>query len=102
MAVAKNRQNKRSNALVITEALLVSYVGYITSFILVQLDLIAEPGIENLTINIFLVTLAVLLCSLSVGLYEASLGSIGYTRSRGRACVRRNRVARVVLSLFVS
>ena len=83
MAVAKNRQNKRSNALVITEALLVSYVGYITSFILVQLDLIAEPGIENLTINIFLVTLAVLLCSLSVGLYEAKL------RETFRGIIRR-------------
>ena len=52
MAVAKNRQNKRSNALVITEALLVSYVGYITSFLLIQLNFIAEPDIEKLIVNL--------------------------------------------------
>ena len=83
MAVAKNRQNKRSNALVITEALLVSYVGYITSFLLIQLNFIAEPDIEKLTINIFLITLCVLLCSLSVGLYEAKL------RETFRGIIRR-------------
>ena len=83
MAVAKNRQNKRSNALVITEALLVSYVGYITSFLLIQLNFIAEPDIEKLTINIFLITLCVLLCSLSVELYEAKL------RETFRGIIRR-------------
>ncbi|NVK54910.1 MAG: TIGR03013 family PEP-CTERM/XrtA system glycosyltransferase [Alteromonadaceae bacterium] len=83
MAVAKNRQNKRSNALVITEALLVSYIGYITSFILVQLDLIPPPDIETNTVNMFLITITVLLCSLSVGLYEAKL------RETFRGIIRR-------------
>lgn len=83
MAVAKNRQNKRSNALVVTEALLVSYVGYITSFILVQLQIIAQPSLEQLSINILLLTLAVLVCSLSVGLYEAKL------RETFRGIIRR-------------
>ena len=94
MAVAKNRQNKRSNALVITEALLVSYIGYITSFSLVQLNLISEPDVESLTINIFLITLSVLLCSLSVGLYEAKL------RETFRGIIRRIFVS-LGLSYFI-
>jgi sugar transferase (PEP-CTERM system associated) len=94
MAVAKNRQNKRSNALVITEALLVAYIGYISSFILVQLNLMEEPGLEQLSINIMLITLSVLICSLSVGLYEAKL------RETFRGIIRRIFVS-LGLSYFI-
>ena len=94
MAVAKNRQNKRSNALFIMEAMLVSYVGYITSFILVQLQVITDPRLENLAIHIFLITLSVLLCSLSVGLYEAKL------RETFRGIIRRIFVS-LGLSYFI-
>merc|ERR1712000_117978 len=49
----------------------------------IQLNFIAEPDIEKLTINIFLITLCILLCSLSVGLYEAKL------RETFRGIIRR-------------
>jgi len=94
MASSNKRQNKRSTALVLTEAVLVSYVSYIASFVLVSLQLIPKPNAEALAINIFLVMIAILVCSLSVGLYETKL------RETFRGIIRRIFVS-LVLSYFI-
>jgi len=79
---------------VLTEAVLVSYVSYIASFVLVSLQLIPKPNAEALAINIFLVMIAILVCSLSVGLYETKL------RETFRGIIRRIFVS-LVLSYFI-
>lgn len=94
MASSNKRQNKRSTALVLTEAVLVSYVSYIASFVLVSLQIIAKPNSEALAINIFLLMIAILVCSLSVGLYETKL------RETFRGIIRRIFVS-LVLSFFI-
>jgi|TARA_Y100000310_G_scaffold338998_1_gene430277 sugar transferase (PEP-CTERM system associated) len=94
VAVNKRNQNKRSNILVITEALLIAYIGYITHFILTQIGLSSQVPIEKLLVNTGLLTVAILLCSLSVGLYEAKL------RETFRGIIRRIFVS-VGLSYFL-
>ena len=94
MAVNKRNQNKRSNILVITEALLIAYIGYITHFILTQIGLSFEVPVEKLLVNTGLLTVSILLCSLSVGLYEAKL------RETFRGIIRRIFVS-VGLSYFL-
>lgn len=94
MAVNKRNQNKRSNILVITEALLIAYIGYITHFILTQVGLSSEVPVEKLLVNTGLLTVSILLCSLSVGLYEAKL------RETFRGIIRRIFVS-VGLSYFL-
>ncbi|MCU7555616.1 TIGR03013 family PEP-CTERM/XrtA system glycosyltransferase [Alteromonas sp. ASW11-19] len=94
MAVNKRNQNKRSNILVITEALLIAYMGYISQFILVQLGMTREVPIEKLVVNVGLLTASILVCSLSVGLYEAKL------RETFRGIIRRIFVS-VGLSYFL-
>ncbi|QPG06377.1 TIGR03013 family PEP-CTERM/XrtA system glycosyltransferase [Salinimonas marina] len=94
MALNKHNQSKRSNILVVTEALLIAYMGYITHFILVQLELTKSAHIEKLAVNVGLLTVAILLCSLSVGLYEAKL------RETFRGIIRRIFVS-VGLSYFL-
>ena len=91
MASSNKRQNKRSTALVLTEAVLVAYVSYIASFVLVSLQLMPKPNSEALAVNIFLLVLAVLVCSLSVGLYESKL------RETFRGIIRR-----IFVSLLLS
>ncbi|WP_218352544.1 TIGR03013 family XrtA/PEP-CTERM system glycosyltransferase [Alteromonas lipotrueiana] len=93
MALNKHNQSKRSNILVVTEALLIAYMGYITHFILVQLELTNSAHIEKLAVNVGLLTVSILLCSLSVGLYEAKL------RETFRGIIRRIFVS-VGLSYF--
>lgn len=94
MASNINKQNKRSNALVLAEAIIVAYVSYLANFLIVNL-LDAEPaGIYRLTTNIVLLTFMVLVCSLSVGLYEAKL------RETFRGIIRRIFVS-LALSYFV-
>lgn len=94
MAVNKHNQNKRSNILVVTEALLIAYMGYISHFILVQIGLTPNVPIEKLVVNVGLLTVSILLCSLSVGLYEAKL------RETFRGIIRRIFVS-VGLSYFL-
>ncbi|MBD3586613.1 TIGR03013 family PEP-CTERM/XrtA system glycosyltransferase [Salinimonas sp. HHU 13199] len=93
MALNRHNQSKRSNILVATEALLIAYMGYITHFILVQLALTNSVTIEKLVVNVGLLTVCILLCSLSVGLYEAKL------RETFRGIIRRIFVS-VGLSYF--
>jgi sugar transferase (PEP-CTERM system associated) len=83
MAVSKNKQSKRSNALVVVEAFLVAYVGYITNFVLIHLDILQPVSAETLSVNILLITISVLVSSLSVGLYEGKL------RETFRGIIRR-------------
>jgi sugar transferase (PEP-CTERM system associated) len=94
MASSNKRQNKRSTALVLTEAVLVSYVSYIASFVLVSLQLMPKPNSEALAINIFLLMITILVCSLSVGLYETKL------RETFRGIIRRIFVS-LILSYFI-
>ena len=94
MAINKRNQNKRSNILVITEALLIAYIGYITHFILTQIGLSFEVPVEKLLVNTGILTVSILLCSLSVGLYEAKL------REKFRGIIRRIFVS-VGLSYFL-
>ncbi|MFD3322729.1 TIGR03013 family XrtA/PEP-CTERM system glycosyltransferase [Alteromonas macleodii] len=94
MAINKRNQNKRSNILVITEALLIAYIGYITHFILTQIGLSFEVPVEKLLVNTGILTVSILLCSLSVGLYEAKL------RETFRGIIRRIFVS-VGLSYFL-
>ncbi|WP_370243580.1 TIGR03013 family XrtA/PEP-CTERM system glycosyltransferase [Alteromonas abrolhosensis] len=94
MAINKRNQNKRSNILVITEALLIAYIGYISHFILTQIGLSSQVPIEKLLLNTGILTVSILLCSLSVGLYEAKL------RETFRGIIRRIFVS-VGLSYFL-
>ena len=94
MAVNKRNQNKRSNILVITEALLIAYMGYISHFILTQIGMSPNVAVEKLIINVGMLTVSILLCSLSVGLYEAKL------RETFRGIIRRIFVS-VGLSYFL-
>ena len=83
MALNKRNQSKRSNILVFTEALLIAYMGYISHFILTQVGLSAQVSVEKLMINVAMLTVSILICSLSVGLYEAKL------RETFRGIIRR-------------
>ena len=94
MALNKRNQNKRSNILVITEALLIAYMGYISHFILVQIGMSPNASVEKLVVNVGMLTVSILLCSLSVGLYEAKL------RETFRGIIRRIFVS-VGLSYFL-
>ena len=94
MAANKRNYNKRSNILVLTEALLIAYMGYITHFILSQIGMSQAVSLEKLIINVGLLTISILLCSLSVGLYEAKL------RETFRGIIRRIFVS-VGLSYFL-
>ncbi|MCW8107246.1 TIGR03013 family PEP-CTERM/XrtA system glycosyltransferase [Alteromonas ponticola] len=93
MALNRRNQSKRSNILVITEALLIAYMGYITHFILAQINISPSVPIEKLMVNVGMLTIAILICSLSVGLYETKL------RETFRGIIRRIFVS-VGLSYF--
>ena len=94
MAINKHNQSKLSNILVVTEALLVAYMAYITQFILVQIGVSETVSIEKLVVNVGMLTVCILVCSLSVGLYEAKL------RETFRGIIRRIFVS-VGLSYFL-
>ena len=83
MALNKRNQNKRSNILVVIEALLIAYMSYISHFVLTQIGISANVAVEKLIANVGLLTVSILLCSLSVGLYEAKL------RETFRGIIRR-------------
>ena len=94
MATYKRNQNKRSNILVVTEAAVIAYVSYLAHFILVQLELMPAASFEALVVNIGMLGIAILLCSLSVGLYETKL------RETFRGIIRRIFVS-IGLSYFI-
>nr|WP_246261139.1 TIGR03013 family XrtA/PEP-CTERM system glycosyltransferase [Alteromonas ponticola] len=79
--------------MVITEALLIAYMGYITHFILAQINISPSVPIEKLMVNVGMLTISILICSLSVGLYETKL------RETFRGIIRRIFVS-VGLSYF--
>nr|WP_269468608.1 TIGR03013 family XrtA/PEP-CTERM system glycosyltransferase [Alteromonas sp. ASW11-130] len=79
--------------MVVTEALLIAYMGYITHFILVQINISPSVPIEKLMVNVGMLTISILICSLSVGLYETKL------RETFRGIIRRIFVS-VGLSYF--
>ena len=73
MSATNNKQNKRSNALVLAEAVIVTYVAYMANFIVVNILEAEQASSVKLIANIGLLTFLVLVSSLSVGLYEAKL-----------------------------
>ena len=83
MGMANNKQNKRSNALVLAEAVIIAYVSYMASFLVSNLFDVAPPQDSVLVANIVLLTFFALICSLAVGLYEAKL------RETFRGIIRR-------------
>lgn len=94
MAATNNKQNKRSNALVLTEAVIVSYAAYMANFLIVSLLGVAPSSFLKLSANIGLLTFLILVFSLSVGLYEAKL------RETFRGIIRRIFVS-LALTYFV-
>ncbi|MBO1256549.1 TIGR03013 family PEP-CTERM/XrtA system glycosyltransferase [Alteromonas sp. 5E99-2] len=94
MAKNNKNQNKRSNVLVGTEAILITYVCYITYFAMTQLGYVAKTTFESLVVNIGMAMLIILFSSLSVGLYETKL------RETFRGIIRRIFVS-VGISYFV-
>ncbi len=94
MAATNNKQNKRSNALVLAEAVIVSYTTYMANFLVVNLLNAPSPDFVQLIANIGLITFLVLVSSLSVGLYEAKL------RETFRGIIRRIFVS-LALTYFV-
>lgn len=95
MAVNKKNQNKRSNVLVATEAIVIAYICYITHFVMLQFGYTEVASLEVLTVNIATITVVILFSSLSVGLYETKL------RETFRGLIRRIFVS-VGISFFVS
>ena len=83
MALNKRNQDQTPNILVVIEALLIAYMSYISHFILTQIGVSANVAVERLIANVGLLTVSILLCSLSVGLYEAKL------RETFRGIIRR-------------
>ena len=94
MAVTKRGQSKRSNILIVSETLLMSYMAYLIQFILVRMGLCEQANTETLVINIGFLTVCILLSSLAVGLYETKL------RETFHGIIRRIFVS-VGLSYFV-
>ena len=94
MAATNNKQNKRSNALVVAEAIIVAYVAYMANFLVVNVLGAQPPLSSQLIANVTLITFLVLVCSLSVGLYEAKL------RETFRGIIRRIFVS-LALTYFV-
>lgn len=94
MALTNNKQNKRSNVLVLVEAIIISYVAYIANLLVVNLTGTESPDYYTLFTIIAILTVLVLLSSLSVGLYEAKL------RESFRGIIRRIFVS-IALSYFI-
>lgn len=94
MAGKSGNQNKRSNALVITETILISYVTYIASVLTSYYTGTAPMAVASLVAMIAVLTCLILISSLSVGLYETKL------RETFRGIIRRIFVS-VGLSYFV-
>lgn len=94
MALTNNKQNKRSNALVLAEAVIVAYVAYMANFLVVHVVDAPQPSFIKVAANVGLLTFLVLVCSLSVGLYEAKL------RETFRGIIRRIFVS-LALAYFV-
>lgn len=95
MGPGKGKQVRRSNILVILEAIIIAYVAHLASWVVTQIAENAAP-VENkiLAINIALLVIFVQLSALSVGLYEAKL------RESFRGILRRIFVS-VAISYFV-
>lgn len=94
MGMTKNKHSKRSNALVLAEAVIVAYVTYMASFLVTNLFTSESSSSRALVANIVLVTCMALVFSLSVGLYEAKL------RETFRGIIRRIFVS-LALTYFV-
>ena len=94
MALANNKQRKRSNVLVLVEACIISYVAYLANAIVAFTTATLPADSFTLIVSISILTFSILVFSLSVGLYEVKL------RETFRGIIRRIFVS-VALSYFV-
>ncbi|MCG7644935.1 TIGR03013 family PEP-CTERM/XrtA system glycosyltransferase [Alteromonas sp. Cnat3-28] len=83
MAFNNKKQNKRSNALVISDFILVSYITYLMYVILDTYYVQTPVSTIQVLTTTFLFTLLIVITSLSVGLYESKL------RETFRGIIRR-------------
>ena len=83
MAFNNKKQNKRSNALVISDFILVSYITYLMYVILDTCYVQTPVSTIQVLTTTFLFTLLIVITSLSVGLYESKL------RETFRGIIRR-------------
>lgn len=83
MATNYKKQNKRSNILVICDFGLVSYISYLTFIILDAYYPSSDIDMMTVAMTTVVFSTSVLLCSLSVGLYESKL------RETFRGIIRR-------------
>lgn len=87
MAANNKRHNKRSNLLVLSDLVLISYISYLILVILrayyPSLSSVAPENIRSVIVTIGAFALIVVVCMLSVGLYESKL------RETFRGIIRR-------------
>ncbi|WP_026377203.1 TIGR03013 family XrtA/PEP-CTERM system glycosyltransferase [Aestuariibacter salexigens] len=94
MAIKNNRQNKRANTLMLCEGVIIAYMVYMAELLVSQVFQREAANSEALLGHMVFFTLVALLCSLSVGLYEAKL------RETFRGIIRRIFVS-VGLTYFI-
>ncbi|MDN4504265.1 TIGR03013 family PEP-CTERM/XrtA system glycosyltransferase [Alteromonadaceae bacterium BrNp21-10] len=94
MGPSKGKQVRRSNILVIIEAVLIAYVSHLSNWIVTQTTAFNPATNEHLAINVALLVILVQVSALSVGLYEAKL------RESFRGILRRIFVS-VAIAYFV-
>lgn len=83
MAFTNKKQNKRSNVLVISDFILVSYITYLMYVILDTYYIHSPVSMFQVLTTTFLFTFFIVITSLSVGLYESKL------RETFRGIIRR-------------
>lgn len=94
MSFGNRKEVRRSNILMMLEAIFVSYVGYLSFELVTQFYTTPSVGLFNLFTLIGLFTFLVIVSALSVGLYETKL------RETFRGIIRRIFVS-VALAYFV-
>ncbi len=94
MSLTNKKQVRRSNLLMILEATLVAYIGYVANGVVNAITPENNVTYSELVLNVCLFTFLVILSAMSVGLYEIKL------RETFRGIIRRIFVS-VALSYFV-
>ncbi|MGS2721780.1 TIGR03013 family XrtA/PEP-CTERM system glycosyltransferase [Paraglaciecola aestuariivivens] len=96
MSFGNRKEIRRSNIMMILEAVIVSYIGYLSSILVKHFfpETFVVVPMADFAIQVALFTLIVVLAALSVGLYETKL------RETSRGIVRRIFVS-VAISYFI-
>ena len=94
MSLGNRKDVRRSNFVMVLEAVFVSYIGYLTFELITQFFGVVSPSLTTLITSIGIFTFLVIVSALSVGLYETKL------RETFRGIIRRIFVS-VALAYFV-